>query len=129
MKKYISLDKEKREQLETEFDVCRTTVWAALTFVTKKGKSSLIREAAIMAGGILVDPDNLNQQFDTYFTESPKQMVQVFSPRVRIVADLEKGGTNIEVDDKVAKSFGNVLMSEFYLVQAEAQEIVNNLKL
>ena len=131
MKKQIFLSNEKKKQLEKDFKVCRTTVWAALTFYTNGGKAKLLRAAALQRGGVLLNCDGgsePNLKFDTYFNEVPRQMIQVFSPRVRMVGDLEHGGITIEDDGEVAKSFGDVPISELYLVQAEAQEIVNTLK-
>lgn len=131
MKKPIFLSNDKKKQLENDFKVCRTTVWAALTFYTNGGKANLLRAAALQRGGVLLNCDGdqePNLKFDTYFNEAQRQMVQIFSPRVKMVVELENGVITIMVDGEVAKSFGDVPVSKLRFVQAEAQEIVNNLK-
>lgn len=131
MSKQIFLSTEKKKEIAKTFKVSRQTVWYALTFRTKSSVADMLRAAAIQRGGVLINGDGRlepNLKFDTYFNEVPRQMVQVFSPRVKMIGDLERGGITIEVDGKIAKSFGDVPMKELCLIQAEAQEIVNNLK-
>lgn len=131
MRKYIHLEDEKKREMVKFFGVTRQTVWYALTFRTKRGFSDALRAEALKRGGVLLNCDGEiepNLKFDTYFTEVPRQMVQVFTPRVKIVGTLENCGFNIMVDGKVVKSFSNVMMDKLYLIQAEAQEIVNCLK-
>ncbi|MGL4520823.1 MAG: hypothetical protein ACRCUJ_14440 [Phocaeicola sp.] len=131
MGKQIYLDIEKKKEIAKTFKVTRQTVWYALNFKTKGGMADMLRAAAMQRGGVLLNCNGgfePNVKFDTYFNEVPHEMVQVFSPRVRIVADLSGGGVVIKVDSKEVKSFGNVLISELAMIQAEAQVIVNNLK-
>lgn len=132
MSKQIFLSMEKKKEMAKTFKVSRQTVWYALTFRTQSGVADMLRAAALQRGGVLLNCDGEfepNMKFDTYFNEVPRrQMVQVFSPRVKMVGDLENGVISIWVDGKAAKSFIDVPMSELYLVQAEAQEIVNGLK-
>ena len=131
MSKQIFLSNEKKKEIAKTFKVSRQTVWYALTFRTKSSVADMLRAAAIQRGGILINCDGgfePNLKFDTYFNEVPHQMVQVFSPRVKMIADLEKGGINIEVDGQAVKTFGDIPMSQIPLVQAEAQAIVNTLK-
>lgn len=131
MKKQIFLSAEKKREMAKTFKVTRQTVWYALTFRTKGGFADMLRAAALQRGGVLLNCDGEfepNLKFDTYFKEVPRQMVQVFSPRVKMVGDLENGGITIVVDGEVTKSFCDVAVKELPLVQAEAQEIVNCLK-
>lgn len=130
MNKQIFLSTEKKKEMAETFKVSRQTVWYALTFRTKSGVADMLRAAALQRGGVLLNCDKNfepNLKFDTYFNEVPRQMVQVFSPRVKMVSHLDNGVITIEVDGKVAKSFGDVSMRELPLVQAEAQEILNSL--
>lgn len=132
MKKQIFLSIEKKKQLEKDFKVCRTTVWAALTYYTDGGKAKLLRAAALQRGGVLLNNDGgfePNLKFDTHWDEVPHRMVQTFSPRVKMICYMDgKHGVVIEVDDQVKKSFGDIPVSDLVMVQAEAQEIVNCLK-
>lgn len=131
MSKQIFLSTEKKREIAKTFKVSRQTVWYALTFRTQSGVADMLRAAALQRGGVLLncnDGFEPHLKFDTYFNEVPRQMVQVFSPRVRMVVNLDKGAIIIEVDGKVAKSFDDVPIKELHIIQAEAQEIVNNLK-
>lgn len=131
MSKQIFLSTEKKKEIAKTFKVSRQTVWYALTFRTKSSVADMLRAAAIQRGGVLLNCDGdfePNLKFDTYFNEVPRQMVQVFSPRVRMVGDLEKGEITIEVDGKVTKRFGDVPIKELHFIQAEAQAIENSLR-
>ena len=132
MSKQIFLSIEKKKEIAKTFKVSRQTVWYALNFKTNSGVANMLRASALQRGGVLVNGDGdfePNLKFDTYWTQAPKkQMVQVFSPRVNMVADIAIEKITIEVDGEVVKTFGNVPMKELYIIQAEAQEIVNNLK-
>ena len=131
MGQQIILSGEKKRQLQKDFKVCRTTLWAALNYKTKEGKANLLRAAALQRGGVLLNQNGdfePNLKFDTYWTEVPHQMVQVFSGRVRLIADIKSSTVTIEKDGAVVRTFENATISELPVQQAYAQEIVNNLK-
>lgn len=131
MSKEICLSHEKKREIIKMFKVSRVTLWSALTYKTESKVADMLRAAALQRGGVLINGDGAsepNLKFDTYFNEVPHEMVQVFSPRVRIVANLEHGGVVLMADGKVVKSFKTLQITELPKVQAEAQMIVNNLK-
>ncbi|MFR9546661.1 MAG: hypothetical protein SNJ29_13960 [Rikenellaceae bacterium] len=131
MNKMIILNGEKRRALESDFKVCRTTVWAALNYKTKGGKAKLLRAAALQSGGVLVNLDGQatsEPHFTTYFDEVPYRMVQVFSERVKLVCDLEdKGDVVIMVDEEEAVNLGVLSIKQLPMAQSQAQAIVNGL--
>lgn len=131
MGQQIILSGEKKRQLQKDFKVCRTTLWAALNFKTKEGKAKLLRAAALQRGGVLLNQNGdfePNLKFDTYWTEVPHQMVQVFSERVRLVADIKSSAVTIEKDEEVIRKFENATLTQLPILQAEAQELVNDLQ-
>ncbi|MFR9627646.1 MAG: hypothetical protein SNJ31_07875 [Rikenellaceae bacterium] len=131
MNKMIILNGEKRRALESDFKVCRTTVWAALNYKTKGGKAKLLRAAALQRGGVLVNLDGQatsEPHFTTYFDEVPHRMVQVFSERVKLVCDLkDKGDVVIMVDEEEAVNLGVLSIKQLPMAQSQAQAIVNGL--
>ena len=134
MKKEIILNADKKRELAMMFKVTYSTVWAALTYKTNSGRAKTLRAAALQRGGVEINTDGgfqPNLFFVSFYNEVPRQFVCDFSERVRLVCELGKessGDGRIEVDDKVVKTYKKPLMKDVVLMQADAQEIVNDLK-
>lgn len=131
MKKQIVIDSAKRKEIIRKFEVSEVTMWSALNYHTHSSKARMLRAAALQRGGVVVGSDGefeTDLDICTYWNSEPRQMVQVFTPRVKVVGDLETGQVEIQLDGKMVKSYNNPLISDMPLIQASAQEIINDLK-
>ena len=130
MERQIIINGKKRQQLEKDFNVCRTTVWAALRYKTKGSKADMLRKAALERGGVEIfgNGSEPNIKLDTYWTEVPHQMHQVFCDRVKLIVDVDEGTATIKKDGNPVAIYKDVLMSQIRIIQAKAQEITNDLK-
>lgn len=131
MGRQIILNGEKRKQIEKDFKVCRTTLWAALNFRTNGPQANMLRAVAKERGGVEIMRNGdfePNIKLDTYWDEVPHRMVQVFSERVKLMVYVENSTATIIADGKLVKEFSNVMMSQLPVLQAQAQEIVNDLR-
>lgn len=132
MNKEIILNPKKKQELAKTFKVSDVTLWSALRYKTHSKRAKTLRAAAIQRGGVIINNDGNfepNLFYVSYHSECPHQLICDFSPRVRLVCDLEStGDAHIELDGKVEKVYTQPLMSDIVRMQAEAQEIVNELK-
>ncbi len=132
MSKQIVVEKSARADILKTFEVSRKCLWQALTYGSNGPQAKKLRAAALARRGVIVNFElgtTENPSFDTYFSEAPHQMIQVFSERVRVVCDLECiGDVVIEVDGEEVESFGTIPMSQLPQVQSRAREVVNNLR-
>ena len=131
MGKEIILCNEKKKEIIDLFGYSRQTVWAALNFKTKSNKSRILRAAAIERGGVLIDgakiSNNATLSLEIKFFAKEQLFVQVFTDRVKVVADLVSGVVCIYLDNKVVDSYRNVQIQGIVDIQKKAQHIVNHL--
>ncbi|MFI3265226.1 MAG: hypothetical protein SNG38_08320 [Rikenellaceae bacterium] len=91
----------------------------------------MLRTAALYRHGVVVDFHLGVTEgciFDTYWSEVPHQMIQVFHDRVQLVVDSASLRGTIEVDGVEVREFQNVSIKKIEELQGYAREIVNNLK-
>lgn len=70
----------------------------------------------------------ITPDFTTEFLTSENLMVQTFTPRVKLVADLTTGEINVHVDNEVAVTYIHATMQSLPAIQRSVQNIVNQLK-
>ncbi|MFI3302768.1 MAG: hypothetical protein SNI18_06325 [Rikenellaceae bacterium] len=129
--KLIVLSSQARQEIATSFKVSRQTVWAALSYKTNSSRAKMLRTAALHRHGVVVDFHLGVTEgciFDTYWSEVPHQMIQVFHDRVQLVVDIATSRGAIEVDGVEVKEFQAVSLKTIPELQNCAREIVNNLK-
>lgn len=126
MDKQILVTDELKKKLAELNRVSRVTVWHALNYHTNSRQAQAIRKQAIMLGGIVVGetPD-----FTTQFHTAEKLMVQTFTSRVKIVAELIEGGLlKIYVDEQVVETYESPTMAQLPAIQQNAQNLATQLK-
>ena len=126
--KEIMLPSEVKKGLEKDFGVSGVTVWKALNFETTQGKANLIRKAALERGGRIYDGSPSSESWapdcETTHQTAEQTMTQVFSDRVKIIADFKNGKVAVYVDNdvKVSGSLIGMSIPEFMKLQVHAQE-------
>ncbi|CCZ10487.1 hypothetical protein [uncultured Culturomica sp.] len=130
MEKQIILSDEKKKELAASFGYSRQTVWAALKFKTKSAVANMLRKAALERGGIMIgeNTDKVTPDFETRFLTADQLMIQKFTPRVQVVADLATGDVKVNVDGEAVEVYENAKLSQFPAIQETAQHIANQLK-
>lgn len=130
MNKQIILSDEKKKELAATFGYSRQTVWAALNYRTKSPVANMLRKAALERGGILIgeNTDKITPDFETRFLTAEALMVQRFTNRVQLVADLTTGDVKIHVDGEVVETYSNPHINELSAIQENVQHIANQLK-
>ena len=130
MEKQIILSDEKKKELAASFGYSRQTVWAALKFKTKSAVDNMLRKAALERGGIMIgeNTDKVTPDFETRFLTADQLMIQKFTPRVQVVADLATGDVKVNVDGEAVEVYENAKLSQFPAIQETAQHIANQLK-
>ena len=130
MEKQIILSDEKKKELADSFGYSRQTVWAALKFKTKSAVANMLRKAALERGGIMIgeNTDKVTPDFETRFLTADQLMIQKFTPRVQVVADLATGDVKVNVDGEAVEVYENAKLSQFPAIQETAQHIANQLK-
>lgn len=130
MEKQIILSDEKKKELAAMFGYSRQTVWAALKYRTKSSVSNMLRKAALEKGGILIgeNKDKITPDFETRFLTAEQLMVQRFTPRVQLVADLATGDVKTYVDGEIVETHPNPKISELLAIQESVQHIANQLQ-
>ncbi|MFR9547039.1 MAG: hypothetical protein SNJ29_15900 [Rikenellaceae bacterium] len=129
--KLIVLSSKARQEVAISFEVSRQTVWAALSYKTNSKRAQRIRTAALRRRGVIVDFRLCVIEgciFDTYWSEVPHQMIQVFHDRIQLVVDIASRRGTIEVDGVEVREFQNVSLQRIAELQGCAREIVNGLK-
>lgn len=132
MNKQIILSIDKKKELATMFGFSRQTIWAALHFRTNSRKANMIRAAALQRGGILIGGtkcvNGITPNVTTEFNTSEKLMVQTFTERVKLVADLASGLVNVYADGEVVDSYPDPCISQLLVIQKKVQHIANQLQ-
>lgn len=130
MDKQIILSDEKKRELAATFGYSRQTVWAALKYKTKSPVSNMLRKAALERGGILIgeNTNKVTPNCETRFLTAEQLMVQDFTSRVKLIADLSNGEVKIYVDEEVVETYENPSISELLVIQENVQHIANQLK-
>lgn len=130
MDKQIILSDEKKRELAATFGYSRQTVWAALKYRTKSPVANMLRKAALERGGIPIgeNTDKITPDFETRFLTAEQLMVQQFTPRVQLVADLSTGEVKTYVDGEIVETYPNPKISELLTIQENVQHIANQLK-
>ncbi len=134
MDKRIVLSKSSRAELVKLFRVSEKALSQALNYHTNSPLAKTLRAAAKERRRL--EDCNIKGEancesaelFTTYFNEVPHQMIQVFSPRVKLVCDLENtGDVQIWVDGNVNSTYKRPLVQEMPMLQAAAKSIVEQL--
>ncbi|MDH6357213.1 hypothetical protein [Parabacteroides sp. PF5-9] len=129
MDRQIILSDEKKREITDTFGYSRQTVWAALHYKTKSPVANMIRKAALERGGILIGetkcPDGITPHFETVFHTAENLMVQTFSDRVKLVADLTTGLVTVYTDEEVVDTYDNPQITELSAIQQNVQHLAN----
>jgi len=130
MDKQIILSDGKKKELAAAFGYSRQTVWAALNYKTKSPVANMLRKAALERGGIKIgaNTDRITPDFETQFLTAEKLMLQRFTSRVQLIADLSTGEVNIHVDGEIIDTYANPRINELLAIQESVQHIANQLK-
>ena len=90
----------------------------------------MLRKAALERGGIMIgeNTDKVTPDFETRFLTADQLMIQKFTPRVQVVADLATGDVKVNVDGEAVEVYENAKLSQFPAIQETAQHIANQLK-
>lgn len=132
--KEIMLPSEVKKGLEKDFGVSGVTVWKALNFETSQGKANLIRKAALERGGRIYDGSPSSESWapdcETTHQTADQTMTQVFSDRVKIIADFKNGKVAVYVDEdiKVSGSLIGMSIHEFMNLQKHASDAAYQLE-
>lgn len=96
MEKEIYVSRENASKLAKVFNTSRQTVWSALNFKTESVLARRIRYTALKEfdGVASWKPT----EFDTYFDEAGRMMVQTFGNGVKIVVSLETSTAMLGVE-------------------------------
>lgn len=122
MRTYIKVSDELRRKMWETFPVCKTTIWAALNFITEGGRSSEIRSYALANGGKVVDED-FEPNCLTEHTQS--EMRQSFMGGVCVLLDKKSGVVTLQVPGEKDEVFRDLPIKAWGNVLAHAQEISN----
>lgn len=126
MSKQIVLEKSARADIIKTFGVSSKSLWEALTFKTHSRRANMLRAAALVRKGVIVDSQagTKEQPFTTYWTENPHQMIQMFSDRVWLVVECDNTNkASIEVDGNEYESHRVDTLDQLRDVQRRAREI------
>lgn len=125
MKKQILTDRAEKKYLQELFKCTNVMVWKALTFDSDSDLAKRIRKAAIERGGKLVGvyvPD-----CETFHKTADGTSIQVFSPRVKLIAYNKKGIVEVLVDNEVRIKRQVSGIPEFMELQQEVQRMASSL--
>ena len=134
MSKEILASSEIKKQLVVDFKTSSVSVWKALTFKTESRFANMIRKAALERGGRFSDGtpslESWSPNCETTFQTASSTMTQVFSDRVKIVADFKNDKVAVLIDGnpKVSGILSEMSIPEFMKLQKNAQEAAGQLK-
>ena len=135
MSKEILVPSDVKKQLAADFKTSNVSVWKALTYQTDSSFANMIRVAALERGGRIYDgtpdPSRLNfiADCETSFDTANHLMIQIFSERVKIIADMANNKVTVYIDNEPkVEAEGNIPVSEIMILQFHAQEAAKQLK-
>lgn len=117
-------------KLAKDFKVSREWVGKALRGKANSPMGNMLRKAALERGGKLfrevTAPEGYVPECETTFDTAARTMTQVFSDRVRLVADLATGTVELFIDGKVQQTHQSVTLQQLADIQATAEQTANN---
>lgn len=130
MKKQIFIDRTEKTRICKEFNVSNVTLWNALTFQTDSAKAKMLRKVALERGGKMggEGTQQYTAKCETTFQTSDNTMAQVFSERVKLVANTGTGEIEVFVDNKPKSKYVHLSIPQFMNLQQEVQNMAHNLK-
>lgn len=130
MKKQIFIDRTEKTRICKEFNVSNVTLWNALTFQTDSAKAKMLRKVALERGGKMGGEGTqpYTPKCETTFQTSDNTMTQVFSERVKLVANAGTGEIEVFVDNKSKSKHVHLSIPQFMNLQQEVQNMAYNLK-
>lgn len=124
MRTYIKVSDELRRKMWETFPVCKTTIWAALNYLTEGGRSNEIRAYALANGGKAVDEDF---EPNCLTEHSQFEMKQSFMGGVCVLLDKKSGAVTLRVPGEKDEVYRDLPIKAWGNVLARAQEISNDL--
>lgn len=118
MKRYISITPEMREELTAKYKVSAVSIWKALSFITRNGRSERIRREAIAMGGRYLEEDFVP---NCRTEHRDGTIIQTFAGGVQVVIDNDS--TRIIVGNSTIAKYKGVTIASWGNVLARAQEI------
>lgn len=131
MRTYIKVSDPLRRDLCVKFKVTRATVWSALNYITRGGKSPDIRKYALENGGAIVEEDFIPNCRTEHTT---KEIIQTFPGGIQVrisktdsKAEIRKEGIVTERYEAVTlQNWGNLLS---YAQDLSARQIAKAMRI
>lgn len=127
MKKHIYLDKAGKGKLRQVFGCTDVMVWKALTFESDSDLARKIRFTAMKEFGGVLMGDGVYSGFETIHDTTT--MTQIFSSRVKIIADKNIDKAAVLIDGEVKQTVSGLSIPEFMNLQKEVARIASELQL
>lgn len=118
MRRYIRLKPEVRDQIMEKYGVTRTTVWEALSYISRGKRPDAIRKDALEMGGRYFEEDFIPQ---CSFHRTSDGWIQKFAGGVLVTV----AGNDVAISKgrKTVAEFEDVTMDGFSNILAQAQQL------
>lgn len=130
MEKQIVIDNEKKAKICKDFRTTNVTLWSALTFKTNSNLAKMLRKVALERGGQLVGEygGKFIPNCQTIHDEANNTMTQVFSPRVKLIADRVSGKVGVYIDEELKSTYQPETLTDFINLQKTVEEAAHQLR-
>lgn len=120
MERYIKVSDSLRNELAGVSTLCRTSVWAALNYLTNSDRAKDVRKYALEHGGVIVEKD-FTPNCETSHTVD--EIIQTFAGGVQVRLSKKDSHALILVDGKEEESYDSVSFTAWGNLLRHAQDL------
>lgn len=120
MRTYIKVSDPLRRDLCVRFKVTRATVWSALNYITRGGRSPYIRQYALEHGGAIVEDDFIP---NCRTEHTGDEMIQTFPGGIQVRISKVDSGAQILKEGKVTERYDAVTLQGWSNLLSHAQDL------
>lgn len=120
MRTYIKVSDPLRRDLINRFKVSRTSVWAALNYLTREGRGPAIRQYALEHGGAIMEEDFIP---NCRTEHTGDEMIQTFPGGIQVRISKVDSGAIILKKGKVAEHYDSVTVKSWSNLLCRAQDL------